>query len=147
MLKQSDKYSDDLNKMIKQREGFRNEACSTLFFGASLYDIIEYEITELNNIDIPDFLNIEYDDVEDDTLLDNVVKKLNDMILDHNNDKKTVNNYHGIWLCASAQQVSQYYKTDDDSWDLHSYEIKDDFIPISDLSDEGVLFMTPNRIN
>ena len=142
-----DKHNETLEskcsrKSFKEKLGYRTEDT----YGSGVRDlksIIEYEMIELGNIDIPLTILDNFDTTEEErTLLSNVEQmdtedknNLVDIILNIIN-RKYPNAKYGLWLCDNKKDVKNYYGGSS----VDKYNIEND-TPISDLGEEGKLYV------
>ena len=115
--------------------GYRNDD----YYGShitDLYKIVEYEIEELGNLDIPDYLyeHYEFDYVDDETLSEQTVGFLKSEFPEYR---------YGLWL-ASKKSVSELYGGEFS--EVREYKIPETAIIISDLGFDGFLVATKERL-
>lgn len=129
----------------KYTDGYRNEEV----YGSrvnNLYDIVDWEINELENLDIPDYLQKHYgfnafeidfdryDYIEDGSLAEATIDFLKQRFPEYK---------YGLWL-ASKEAVVDYYEGDENN--MNRYIIPDDAVIVSDLGREGYLVATKERL-
>lgn len=132
--------------------GYRNETA----YGSgitNLFDIIVFEISELGNYDIIDYVLANYSSISS-----NAREFLND--IDTNSDEDTIEEAAeiiinelsdltgtpltvGLWLCKDVETVKELYGDDD----IRAYPVSQ--VILSDLGSDGILYAydtMPNEI-
>lgn len=139
MCKIINKLSKETQEMLNDGYGFRNDT----LYGSGVEEIqkiIEFETIELENTDIfetcEELYGIDYEtiDLNNPESVKNAVKKTIKFIFEHFNAEVL----YGKWL-APEKSIIQYYEGDED---ISKYIIPDDAIIISDLGEQGALFVS-----
>ena len=122
--------SPTYEKLMKTKKGYRSEEYSGSVV-RNLSDVIEFEIGELWNEDILDFVNKHY-------TYNNKVYSSTEVIMTISNMLELdPDELYCIWLTTRDNCKSKYGD------DIYEYVIDDSYlIPISDLDNDGVLFVT-----
>ena len=112
------------NEMIENMIGYRNDNYSTGHY--NIIDVISFEVNELSNDDIfQTCLNL-YG-------TDDVVS-----VIENHFNTKNFHNLWGLWL-TTEKGVVEHYKGSKEGYEL--YAIPENALIISDISDEGALFV------
>lgn len=156
--------------MITKEKGYRNSN----FLGSNVIDLQEilwYEIGDMKNCDILDFMNKNYGTKFDfhvkleDYYFENYTKELMQEILDGAMDSIIAENYatfvneilnvlenklgtrklFGLWLTTKNGVKMRYCKSESNFID--EYQIPNKVIPISDLCLDGALFVYTQNPN
>jgi hypothetical protein len=117
-------YSNTLKELLETKVGYRNDHYSTGHY--CIKDVLDFEIIELGNEDIPETVNKFYN-----------TNNIWQIIFKHFPNVE-INKLWGLWL-TSKQGVIEYYKGKEEGY--NSYLIPDNALAISDIDDEGVLFV------
>lgn len=132
MLNQA-KISEELRHFMQTKTGFRSDDQSELsgIIGRdpSNLNILEDEMVERENPDIPDTIAYLYD------VQANTPKKVDQFV----KQQLKTNNYQLIWLCDSRTNTAEYTDSNDPD---HIYDVNlmnKTILPISDLGCEGFL--------
>lgn len=143
--------SKTLTQMEKTKKGYRNED----FRGSGEVDfesIANFEIMELGNLDIPEFLmecgmKDILKDVQVDPFFDPnpsqeeyIIKEIMKFVRLQLKVEEDVNLY-AKWL-TSREGVLESYVLEDD-WTISQYTLPDSFLAVSDIGEEGALFVSP----
>lgn len=104
----------------------------------NLYDIVEFEMEELENIDIPAYLAEQYCYAGSEEDSEEVIEFLKGRFPGYK---------YALWLC-SKEAVKDLYSDFDlgDDFEITAYEIPDDAVIISDLGYDGRLYITKTRM-
>ena len=140
-------FSNTLNFMIRSGKGYRNISATSGI--TKLSDIIDFEVNELNNSDIFEFMENNYDEYDIKSL--EYPKDIIDYTLSFiaklfNTD---VENLNGVWL-TTHQDVLDIYCDNKfpECIDIKKIYIhENEMIPISDLGSDGALFVYIGSIN
>lgn len=134
------KFSNTLILLYLTRKGYRTEK----YRGSRVRDIksiIDFEINELENIDIIDTMQNLYTDfpIKEESEINN---KSIEIICDFISKKlnTSLDNIESIWLTSKENVMKYYIDCNYNNDDIDEYNISHNFIPISDLDKEGVLF-------
>lgn len=162
--------SKTLDKMIDENKGYRTET----FSGSGvkdLKDILYYEITELGNTDILDYMKKNYRILKDFEIDKSILKDLKqnaeneeelkewiieeeqliaitnstdfiDEIYSFLSDILKSDNLNGIWL-TTYEQVKEIYNGEE--YNIDEYILPNKYIIISDLGVDGSLFVYINE--
>jgi hypothetical protein len=163
-----DKYSDTLNFMLKSNQGFRNDK----FLDSKIYNafnIIYFEITTLYKTGLVDFCNKHYNTnidcyythlheewKADGMTAEEIQEEENHCFSNEAPEfasslMKFVENYfkskkvYAIWLTSKEGVNKNYFynlNTSNQDKCISKYKIPTDALPISDLDDQGTLFLT-----
>lgn len=134
-------FSNTLNYMIKSGEGYRNTCCTS---GVSkLSDIINFEVIELDNKDIFDFMQNNYSsyDINSEDIINytlHFIAKIFDT---------DINKLNGVWLTTYQDVIDRYLYKDVENTIIKVFIHKNKMIPISDLDKDGTLFVYVGDIN
>lgn len=132
MLPALSALSTETRKILTSKKGYRNDE----FFGdrvLDLYDIIQYEIIELGNEDIPDTLlntQPEFQNYIKDGSLEELAKSCCVFLKEKYPRYKT-----GLWL-ATKEAVQTLYRGTEN---ISEYHIPAEYIVLSDLGFDGCL--------
>jgi hypothetical protein len=140
-----------LETLLKTRIGYRNEH----FQGSGMkqaYDVIGYEIQELYNTDIIDTMSslynldlskymmededYDYPVVDMECSLDLIQEIMSFLEKKFKTDKQ---NIYVVWV-TTAEAVKKFYSFDNEEPELTTVSIKDNWLPISDIDTQGILF-------
>ncbi len=114
-----------LLEMLNTQTGYRNES-----YGGSgetdLLSVIDFECNELENTDILDFCKTNYNLNSIEEIVYFLTQKLSNPTL------------NCLWLSTLKGVLDNYHK-DDES--IQKYCLPQEIIPISDLHDQGALFV------
>ena len=141
-------YSNTLEFMIKDGEGYRNTYGT---FGVSdLSDIIKFEVNELHNTDIFDFMRNNYKAYSVNPLYDKNNKIEYTLYFISRLFNTSIDNLRGVWLTTYQNVLDKYcYDGLDSGFNevikVNIHEKK--MIPISDLGDDGALFAYVENTN
>lgn len=146
----------EANEMLKHQYGFRTDAQSAVSLQTvSTHDVLDYEINELGNTDIPDTLNKLYcldlkPNSNDNYNIDELESDIEQLVA-----LQPTQTLHLIWLVADWQSCFKYYadghidpKTMYDVPEgfempfIDVYRIHSDDALISDLGPDGQLIAT-----
>lgn len=127
---------------------FRSEINSQRIF--DIKKIIDFEIKELGNLDIPSYLDIRFDsDVDQrffneamtiDDLSENMVKEMFEKI------HKKIEGYHyAIWLTDNLDFARKMYGNSEYD-EVSVYDIPDDTFVLSNLGRDGKLFAFKEKV-
>lgn len=133
-------YSSQLHNIYKRKYGYRSEDNSSGV--KNLKNILKFEICELGNIDIIDFINNNYNDIAinyDEEYKD--LTNITQTIYDYLKYKLNADKLYGVWLCESIEDVHRYYGES-----VVKVRLPDNAIPISDLGIDGSLFVYPSNL-
>lgn len=115
------------------KTGYRNESC----YGSGirdLYEIIEFEMDELENEDIPDYIKKNYGYTGRDDSSEDVISFLKENLPEHK---------YGLWL-ASKEAVKRLYDGSEEN--IVEVKIPNDAVIVSDLGFDGFLIATKKRL-
>lgn len=135
-----------LKTMLAEKCGYRNEE----FQGSGerlAQDVIRFELNDLGNRDIlytmTEMYGVDFSSFfEDEEIFDEVSENILDVmeIILCFLEKKlqtTRDNIHVLWLASKETVMDMYYGTEEN---VQKYEIGDDWIVISNLGYDGILF-------
>ncbi len=118
------------NELITNMKGYRNDDYSTGHY--KILEVISFEVNELGNEDIfQTCLNL----YNTEDVISLIKKHFNTENLD---------NLWGLWL-TTEQGVKDHYKGIEEGYT--TYSIPDNAFILSDISDEGVLFVLDSHPN
>ena len=101
-----------------------------------IHDIIEYETDELQNTDILDYSEDQHGVTTHQELLEALSSHF----------KQPVDTLYGFWLARTIQDVLDVYADNEDPSVLE-YDINESLVVISDLGDEGALYVSTKPLN
>jgi hypothetical protein len=147
------KFSKELTQMLSEKVGFRNEA----FRGSGeriARDVIKFEMYDLGNEDIVEFFrehygfSIPYESyqkaLENEEITEAEVDQIIDQMFMILKEKFGHTNLYCLWL-TSLEGVKENYMNEEDMEEdeivITKYYLPDKVVPISDLEDEGALFV------
>ena len=130
MLVNAKNLSEQALSILVLGKGYRSNDQSVWFEPDNPKKILAYEINELGNEDIPNFLaeNYELNDKTNITLIDKCIKK-----------RLNSANYKLIWLCSSAKEAEKYADSSRSVYEFLLPENPQDYILVSDLGAKGCL--------
>ena len=99
--------------MIKSGVGYRNTICTSGV--TKLSEIIDFEINELNNMDIIDFMKLNYNDYKPDISFDNNGLKDYTLTFIANLFKTDPDNLNGVWLTTYQDVIDKYTYKDEEN--------------------------------
>lgn len=136
--------SRTLSYMIDTGEGYRNTYCTSGV--TKLSEIIRFEMNELGNRDIIDFIGSNYLGYIPSTISDTeyLIKYTLEFIA--NIFKTDPNNLNGVWLTTYQDVLDKYYYKDEENNIIKVYTHKG-MLPISDLDRDGALFVYVGELN
>lgn len=145
-------YSTDLQEMIKEQAGYRNNAYSG---GGSevAQAVIKHEMFEMQNEDIYDFfvenlglkVGLNFGSAKEEDF-DNVILEMMYIIKEKLNLIEDENSELGALWLTTKRGVYKNYSFSSLDEDIFRYELPADVVPISDLGDQGVLFVSATPI-
>lgn len=124
-----------LHEILATNQGYRNDNISDPDADEfTLRDVLDYEINELENTDIYEYLSDNGDGLDGiDDVSDILIYVYSELGLP---DESEV---YGLWL-TSVDAVIELYDGDTSNPEtITSYELPDDYIILSDLGEDGVL--------
>jgi len=125
-------YSTELSKILQNKQGYRIESYS----GSGICDVeevIRFEMGELENRDISNFCQMEYNLIFEEDAFEEWLRALLVVL----RAKLNTDNVFLLWL-TRKEDVS-FYCDEGTNWILR-YTLPENAIPISDLGSEGALF-------
>jgi len=126
--------SKELSSILASREGYRNENFRGM--GTSRVEkIILFEIRELCNSDVLDFMGKRYK--IDKPTFKTCVRHIQKMAIENFGKKEAF----GLWLTTRDGALRNY--CDEGENIISKYALPKNSFPISDLGDEGALFVLP----
>lgn len=129
------KDSKTLQEMQQSKTGFRSDIYGEQFGGnRDLKSVVEFELTELENTDIISFCVAKYG------IYGNNPESFIRTLEAYFKKRLHTETLYAIWLTSEAGVMKHYLMDFDDK--PVGYRIPKDALPISDLSSEGVLFVT-----
>lgn len=133
MMNKNINYTEDTRNMIIDNLGYRT--------GHPQYidprSVINFEMNELHNKDIPDTITRLYGDLKP---LGHPIKSYNDVIEWLEKYYPDYINGYIIWLCNKKYVWLYHYDEQ-----VYQYKITDSDLVISDLGQDGALFLTTNK--
>ena len=147
-------FSKETQRVLTTKKGYRNNS-----YGVSgvmeIRDVVQYEMKVNGNTDIPEFMEVEYDlnvnltdlnerlqegkvsDSELTGMLDNIQEKVREVMGDID--------VFCLWL-STREGIEENYNGKEDG--MTCYDLSGvDLMPISDLADEGTLFVMDRHPN
>lgn len=109
-------------EIIATNIGYRNDA---LFSGDDylIHDVLDWEMHELQNTDILDYLNLShFDDV-----------------IDYVKQHFGTDEVYGYWFTTKQNVIDLYHG---DTEDMTQFELPSDYLILSDLDDDGILIVS-----
>lgn len=142
-----EKMSSTFKELDGERKGYRNNEWGESRIW-SLRDVVYHEMTALMNSDIPEFLNEQYGaDIckADDGSFDQEAFEYEapcyvDDVMQFIEEKTGEGELHGVWL-TTTKGVCEIYHSGAET-PITSYRIPTDALVISDLDEDGCLFVT-----
>jgi hypothetical protein len=132
------KVSKELGSMITSGIGFRYEEYNHITY-KNPEDVIKFEIFDLGNEDIIDFVESYYDiKYPSDKLID----RYNTIIdfIKENLNESNINNIEVIWLASTDIAATYYGDMNENNIKKFKFNDTDNIMVISDLGYEGHLF-------
>lgn len=125
--------SSTLQEMKQTRVGYRNDAYGTEVY--PLREIIQFEIEELGNGDIVDFLQQSGYQLADPSTIQEIFYIIMQIA------QSSIDQLFGLWL-SSKKGVTEWY---DGKNGMTAYQLPSDAFPISDLGEQGILWVSKIR--
>lgn len=118
----------------------------------NIKDIIDFEIKELRNLDIPDYLGIKLDSEIDQRMFENAntADDLSENVIDEIIEKvyDEVKGFsYGLWLGDNPERIKEMYGNSDVKDILSVYDIDKNKLKIlSNLGSDGILFVSKEKL-
>lgn len=137
--------SRTLAYMIDTGEGYRNTYCTSGV--TKLSDIIRFEMYELGNRDMVDFLGLNYKGYRPSTDFDIEYLIQYTLCFIANIFNAKVDELNGVWLTTYQDVLDKYYYKDDENNNIIKVYIHNGMLPILDLDKDGALFVYVGELN
>ena len=127
------KRSKTCEQLLNDGFGYRNDDISTTTSTTPLWEILEYEINELGNDDVFDYLqSLGMNFISVDEVINYIYNTLH---LPYRTP------LYGMWLTTKENVLDFYHNGENNEITISKYSIPENALIISDLDCDGILFV------